>query len=116
MATMTTSARRVLIADDQADILHALKLLLEDDDYEVMAARSPAEVLDRVGAGDFDVAILDLNYTRDTTSGQEGLDLMEQLRASDPLLPVIVMTAWSRGAGAVGALGAGTRGSGREQR
>ena len=98
---MTPSARRVLIADDQSDILQALKLLLSDEGYEVTAARSPAEVLDRVGAADFDVAILDLNYTRDTTSGQEGLDLMEQLRASDPLLPVIVMTAWSSVAGSV---------------
>jgi DNA-binding NtrC family response regulator len=109
MAFMTSSARRVLIADDQADILHALKLLLEDDGYEVTAARSPVEVIDRIGAGDFDVAILDLNYTRDTTSGQEGLDLMEQLRASDPLLPVIVMTAWSSVAGAVEAMRRGAR-------
>ena len=100
---------RVLIADDQADILNALKLLLSDEGYEVAEARSPAEALERLEATDFDLAILDLNYTRDTTSGQEGLDLLERLRALDPTLPAVVITAWSSVAGAVEAMRRGAR-------
>src|SRR6476620_2799826 len=69
-----TSPVRVLVADDQADILNALTLLLSDEGYDVIQARSPGEALERLEAADFDLAILDLNYTRDTTSGQEGLD------------------------------------------
>jgi DNA-binding NtrC family response regulator len=100
---------RILIADDQADVLHALKLLMGDEGFDVTAARSAAEVLERIGNSDFDVAILDLNYTRDTTSGQEGLDLMERIRSVDPTLPVIVMTAWSSVGGAVEAMRRGAR-------
>jgi DNA-binding NtrC family response regulator len=100
---------RILIADDQADVLHALKLLLADDGFEVAAARSPAEVIHKLEGADFDLAILDLNYTRDTTSGQEGLDLMERIRAVDPTLPVLVMTAWSSVPGAVEAMRRGAR-------
>ena len=100
---------RILIADDQQDIIDALRLLLADDGYEVTAARSPGEVLERLEASDFDLAILDLNYTRDTTSGQEGFDLIERLRALDPTLPVLVMTAWSSVAGAVEAMRRGAR-------
>jgi DNA-binding NtrC family response regulator len=100
---------RVLIADDQADILNALKLLLSDEGYEVAEARSPAEALERLEATDFDLAILDLNYTRDTTSGQEGLDLLERIRALDPTLPTVVVTAWSSVAGAVEAMRRGAR-------
>ncbi|HEX6465329.1 MAG TPA: sigma-54 dependent transcriptional regulator [Vicinamibacterales bacterium] len=104
-----TTAQRILIADDQQDVIDALRLLLGDDGYEVTAARSPAEALDRLEAADFDLAILDLNYTRDTTSGQEGFDLMERIRALDPTLPVLVMTAWSSVAGAVEAMRRGAR-------
>jgi DNA-binding NtrC family response regulator len=104
-----TSPARVLIADDQADVLNALRLLLSDEGYEVSDARSPAEALERLEATDFDVAILDLNYTRDTTSGQEGLDLMERIRALDPTLPVLLVTAWSSVAGAVEAMRRGAR-------
>src|SRR6185436_2864522 len=100
---------RVLIADDQQDILDALRLLLLDEGFEVTPARSPAEALERLEATDFDLAILDLNYTRDTTSGQEGFDLMERIRALDPSLPVLVMTAWSSVAGAVEAMRRGAR-------
>ena len=100
---------RVLIADDQPDVLNALRLLLADDGHEVVLARSPAEVLERLEAADFDLAILDLNYTRDTTSGQEGLDLLERLKALDPTLPVLVITAWSSVAGAVEAMRRGAR-------
>jgi DNA-binding NtrC family response regulator len=100
---------RVLIADDQPDILNALRLLLSDEGYDVSDARSPAEVLERLEASEFDLAILDLNYTRDTTSGQEGLDLIERIKALDPTLPVLVITAWSSVAGAVEAMRRGAR-------
>ena len=104
-----TSLIRVLIADDQPDILNALRLLLLDEGYEVVEARSPQEAGERIEAADFDLAIVDLNYTRDTTSGQEGLDLMERIRTADPALPVLVMTAWSSVAGAVEAMRRGAR-------
>src|ERR1051326_2399935 len=104
-----TTPIRILIADDQQDIIDALRLLLLDEGYEVTAARSPSEALERLEAADFDLAILDLNYTRDTTSGQEGFDLMERIRALDPTLPVLVMTAWSSVAGAVEAMRRGAR-------
>ena len=100
---------RVLIADDQPDILNALRLLLGDEGYEVVEARSPQEAGEKIEAADFDLAIVDLNYTRDTTSGQEGLDLMDRIRAADPALPVLVMTAWSSVPGAVEAMRRGAR-------
>lgn len=87
-------APRVLVADDDADVLAALKLLLRGEGFEVETATSPAQALAALEARDFDVALLDLNYARDTTSGREGLELLEQLRALDPTLPVVVMTAW----------------------
>jgi DNA-binding NtrC family response regulator len=104
-----TSPIRVLIADDQPDILKALRLLLLDEGYEVVEARSPREAGQQIEAADFDLAIVDLNYTRDTTSGQEGLDLMDRIRAVDPALPVLVMTAWSSVPGAVEAMRRGAR-------
>src|SRR6476646_11500458 len=104
-----TTPIRILIADDQQDIIDALKLLLIDEGYEVMPARSPGEALERLEATDFDLARLDLNYTRDTTSGQEGFDLIERIRTLDPTLPVLVMTAWSSVAGAVEAMRRGAR-------
>jgi DNA-binding NtrC family response regulator len=104
-----TTPIRILIADDQPDIIDALRFLLIDEGYEVTPARSPGEALERLEASDFDLAILDLNYTRDTTSGQEGFDLMERIRALDPTLPVLVMTAWSSVAGAVEAMRRGAR-------
>jgi DNA-binding NtrC family response regulator len=104
-----TTPVRILVADDQVDILDALRLLLSDEGYEVTLARSPGEALDRLEGAEFDLAILDLNYTRDTTSGQEGLDLMERIRALDPTLPVLVVTAWSSVTGAVEAMRRGAR-------
>src|ERR671921_892469 len=104
-----TTPIRILIADDQQDIIDALRLLLLDEGYEVTPARSPAEVLERLEAHDFDLIVLDLNYTRDTTSGQEGFDLMERIRALDPSLPVLVMTGFSSVAGAVEAMRRGAR-------
>jgi DNA-binding NtrC family response regulator len=104
-----TTPVRILVADDQADILNALQLLLSDEGYEIVAARSPGEALERLEGHEFDLALLDLNYTRDTTSGQEGLDLMERIRTLDPTLPVLVVTAWSSVAGAVEAMRRGAR-------
>src|SRR5687767_5551773 len=104
-----TTPIRILIADDQQDIIDALRLLLLDEGYEVAPARSPGEALERLEATDFDLAILDLNYTRDTTSGQEGFDLIERIRSLDPTLPVLVMTAWSSVSGAVEAMRRGAR-------
>src|SRR4030095_8454797 len=90
-------------------ILNALRLLLRDEGYEVVEVRSPQEAGEQIEAADFDLAIVDLNYTRDTTSGQEGLDLMERIRVVDPSLPVLVITAWSSVAGAAEAMRAGAR-------
>jgi DNA-binding NtrC family response regulator len=104
-----TTPVRILVADDQVDILDALKLLLSDEGYDVVMARSPGEALERLEGAEFDAAILDLNYTRDTTSGQEGLDLMERIRTLDPTLPVLVVTAWSSVSGAVEAMRRGAR-------
>jgi DNA-binding NtrC family response regulator len=104
-----TTPIRVLIADDQADVLNALRLLLIDEGVDVVEARSPIEAIERIEATDFDLAILDLNYTRDTTSGQEGLDLLERIRTVDPTLPILVITAWSSVAGAVEAMRRGAR-------
>ncbi|HEV3485736.1 MAG TPA: response regulator, partial [Vicinamibacterales bacterium] len=104
-----TTPIRILIADDQPDVLNALRLLLSDEGYDVTSARSPGEALERLEASDFDVAIVDLNYTRDTTSGQEGLDLLERIKTLDPVLPVLVITAWSSVASAVEAMRRGAR-------
>jgi DNA-binding NtrC family response regulator len=86
---------RILVADDQADILSALKLLLKREGFDVVTASSPAGVLDIVAREHVDVALVDLNYSRDTTSGEEGAALVEQLHREHPELPVIVMTAWA---------------------
>jgi DNA-binding NtrC family response regulator len=85
---------RVLVADDQPHILEAVELLLEPQGIHVDCVRSPQLLLEALGQSDFDVLLIDLNYTRDTTSGQEGLDLLARLQEIDPRLPVIVMTAW----------------------
>src|SRR5947208_7922462 len=86
---------RVLIADDQADVLEALRLLLKGEGYRIESAGSPAAILEAVDSTELDAVLMDLNYARDTTSGQEGLDLLSQIRGHDPTLPVVVMTAWS---------------------
>src|SRR5689334_10016044 len=103
------SAPRVLVADDDADVLVALRLLLQDDGFEVETATSPALALQALESREFDVALLDLNYARDTTSGGEGLDLLERLRTLDATLPVVVMTAWGSVEGAVAAVRRGAR-------
>jgi DNA-binding NtrC family response regulator len=85
---------RIAIADDSPDVLIALKLLLKPAGFLVSEARSPKELLALVGKDEFDVALIDLNYTRDTTSGGEGLDLLSEILRLDSLLPVVVMTGW----------------------
>jgi DNA-binding NtrC family response regulator len=85
----------VLIADDQTDILHALRVLLRGEKAKVKTVTMPDEALDALAHNAFDVALIDLNYARDTTSGQEGLDLIEGIRKIDPDLPIVVMTAWA---------------------
>jgi phosphoserine phosphatase RsbU/P len=86
---------RALVADDQPDILEALRLLLKGNGYEVHTARSPATLLECLEQADYDVLLMDLNYARDTTSGREGLDLIPRIRARNHSLPVVVMTAWT---------------------
>src|SRR4051812_23107885 len=82
----------ILIADDQTDVLEALRLLLKRENYEVETVTSPGAVVRAVGARQRDLVLIDLNYTRDTTSGAEGLELLEQLHAYDSALPIVVMT------------------------
>lgn len=100
---------RILVADDQPDVLEALRILLKAEGFEAATANSPAEVMTSVERGDFDLALIDLNYTRDTTSGKEGLDLLTTLRELDGTLPVVVMTAWGSVEGAVEAMRRGAR-------
>ncbi len=85
----------ILIADDQYEILQALKLLLKHEGFQTVMATSPEAVLETALATPFDLILIDLNYTRDTTSGREGIDLLGRLRAMPASPPVIVMTAWS---------------------
>jgi DNA-binding NtrC family response regulator len=85
----------LLVADDQPHILDALEFLLEPEGFRVEKARSPYMVLEALKSGSYDALLIDLNYTRDTTSGQEGLDLLTQVKAHDSQMPVIVMTAWA---------------------
>ena len=106
---MSDAPARLLVADDDPDVLAALRLLLRGEGYEVETATSPALVLHAVEQKSFDLAILDMNYARDTTSGGEGLDLIERLRALDPALSVVVMTAWGSVEGAVAAVRRGAR-------
>jgi len=106
---MTTSLGRVIIADDQVNILDALRLLLGGEGYDVATAASPAEMITELERSDFDVALVDLNYTRDTTSGHEGFELLDRIKAIDPTLPVLVMTGWSSVSGAVEAMRRGAR-------
>jgi len=88
------SSARVLVADDQADVLEALRWLLTGEGYEPEFVNSTDGVLERLRAGCFDLLLMDLNYSRDTTSGREGLELIPQVRACDAAMPIVVMTGW----------------------
>jgi len=92
--TLPPPAPRALIADDQPDVRTALRLLLRNAGYETQAVGSPVEALEAIRNGAFDLVLIDLNYARDTTSGQEGLDLISNIRKLDSALPIIVLTAW----------------------
>ena len=100
---------RILIADDQPDVLEALRLLLKGEGYQTETATTPQGIMTAVGSKDFDLVLMDLNFTRDTTSGQEGLDILSGLQALDSTLPVVVMTAWGSVGLAVEAMRRGAR-------
>ncbi len=91
---MEKSGPRILIADDQPDVREALQLLLKGEGYATEMVSSPAGILKALESGDFHVLLMDLNYSRDTTSGKEGLDLLSRIQGMDNTLPVVVMTAW----------------------
>ncbi len=99
----------MLVADDQPDVLEALRLLLKGEGYRIEAVSSPPAVLGAIKATEFDLLLIDLNYTRDTTSGQEGLDLLSRMQTIDATLPVVVMTAWGSVEVAVEAMRRGAR-------
>ena len=102
-------APRILIGDDQPDVLEALRLLLKPEGYVIDTVASPQQLLRQMELKDYDVVLIDLNYTRDTTSGEEGLDLLQRLHTADELLPVVVMTAWGSVNVAVEAMRRGAR-------
>ena len=104
-----TDSPRILIADDQPDILEALRLLLKGEGYRTSTAAAPGAILALTQREEFDAVLMDMNYDRDTTSGREGLELLPQLLAADPTLPVIVMTAWGSVDKAVEAMRRGAR-------
>ncbi len=109
MKAVAPNAPSILAADDQEHVLEALRLLLKQEGFRCETARSPAQVIAALDTAEFDVALIDLNYARDTTSGQEGLDLLARLQAKDNTLPVVVMTAWANVELAVEAMRRGAR-------
>lgn len=102
--SQSADAPRVLIADDQPDVLVALRMLLRDEGYDLTTATSPEAILRALDEDNFDAVLMDMNYTRDTTTGKEGLTLLQVIRAQDDTLPVLVMTGWSSVEGAVAAM------------
>jgi DNA-binding NtrC family response regulator len=108
-AARAEPAARLLIADDQSDVLEALRLLLKPEGYVIDTASSPQQMLRALELKDYDVVLMDLNYTRDTTSGEEGLDLLQRIHTADESLPVVVMTAWASVNVAVEAMRRGAR-------
>jgi phosphoserine phosphatase RsbU/P len=108
-STDAAISRRVLIADDQPDVVAALRLLLRGAGLETDAACSVQEVRDRLRVNDYDLLLMDLNYARDTTSGREGLELLSEVHQHDRLLPIIVMTGWGSIETAVEAMRRGAR-------
>ena len=94
-AETDTAHSRILIADDQPDVLNALRLLLKGQGYETEAVTSPADLIRAVTSREFDLLLMDLNYARDTTSGREGLDLLGHLKEMECAPPIVVMTGWA---------------------
>src|SRR5579862_9437865 len=109
MRPPTPGAARILVADDQPDVREALRLLLKNEGYEIQTASSPADIMSALEAREFDIILMDLNYARDTTSGEEGLDLLTRIQTMDSALPVVVMTAWGSVQLAVEAMRRGAR-------
>ncbi len=109
MKPKETATARILVADDQEDVREALRLLLKGEGFAIDVASSPRMVLEQVKTKEYDALLIDLNYTRDTTSGREGLDLLARLQGLDPTLPVVVMTAWGSVDVAVEAMRRGAR-------
>ncbi len=105
----TERAPHVLVADDQPDVLQAVRLLLRGEGLTLDTVTSPGAAMRALETGDYDLVLLDLNYTRDTTSGREGLDLLQRVHALDSTLPVVVMTAYGSVEGAVEAMRRGAR-------
>ena len=87
--------QRILIADDQQDVLDALRLLLKGHGYAIETVNSPADLLAAVTHREFDILLIDLNYARDTTSGREGLDVLNRLKQIEDAPPVVAMTGWA---------------------
>jgi len=106
---MPVRLSKILISDNQAYVQEALRLLFKAEGYQTETVNSPLRLLEVLGTTDFDLLLMDLNYTRDTTSGQEGLDLLAKVQALDSTLPVIVMTAWASVEVAVDAMRRGAR-------
>lgn len=92
--SVATKPKRVLVADDQQDVLHAISLLLKLEGFESQTVMHPSAVIEALGSSNFDLLIMDLNYTLDTTSGTEGLDLISSIRKTNTTVPVLVITAW----------------------
>ena len=109
VATRPKTASRILVADDQADVLEALRWLLTGEGYEPEFVNSTHAVVERLRDKPFDLLLMDLNYSRDTTSGREGLELIPQVRALDAMLPIVVMTGWGSVDTAVEAMRRGAR-------
>ena len=109
MTVLCTAHPRILIADDQPDLLDALRLLLKGESIQMDAVTSPDAVIAAVESGSYDLLLMDLNYTGDTTSGREGIDLLSRVQQIDGMLPVIVMTGWGSVDLAVEAMRRGVR-------
>ncbi len=107
--TASVNTARILVADDQSDVRIALHMLMRDAGLESDDAGDVDEVRRKLASGSYDLLLLDLNYERDTTSGHEGLELLEEVHARDPLLPVVVMTGWGSVEMAVEAMRRGAR-------
>jgi DNA-binding NtrC family response regulator len=108
-APARTEPVRILVADDQADVREALRLLLKAEGYSTEIVSNPGAALEAVLSNEFDIMLMDLNYQRDTTSGREGMDLLARVQSADSKLPVVVMTAWGSVELAVEAMRRGAR-------
>jgi len=106
---VSSQAVKILVADDQRDVLEALRLLFKGEGYRTETVNSPSGVVEALRESEFDLLVMDLNYSRDTTSGEEGLELLARVQALDSTLPVVVMTAWASVELAVEAMRRGAR-------